>query len=114
MFDVSFFEILVILIVALIVIGPERLPKVARTIGHLVGRFRSYLDQAKLEIDRELELDVLKKIHGDTETELHSIQDQYQKEMESVEQKFDTYADFDVALNPSEERSRSDARKSQT
>ena len=62
MFDIAFSEILVIAVVALIVIGPERLPKVARTLGHLVGRMQRYVNDVKSDISREMELEELKKI----------------------------------------------------
>jgi sec-independent protein translocase protein TatB len=61
MFDVSFTELMVIGVVALVVIGPERLPKVARTLGHLVGRAQRYVNDVKADIQREVELDGLKK-----------------------------------------------------
>lgn len=61
MFDISFTELLVIGAVALVVIGPERLPKVARTIGHLLGRAQRYVSDVKSDIRREMELDELKK-----------------------------------------------------
>jgi sec-independent protein translocase protein TatB len=56
MFDVSFTELLLIGIIALIVIGPERLPGVARTIGHLVGRAQRYVNDVKADIQREVDL----------------------------------------------------------
>ena len=56
MFDIGFSELLVIGVVALIVIGPERLPRVARTIGHLMGRMQRYVADVKADIDREVEL----------------------------------------------------------
>ncbi|TAM83756.1 MAG: twin-arginine translocase subunit TatB [Candidimonas sp.] len=56
MFDVSFTELLLIGIIALIVIGPERLPGVARTIGHLVGRAQRYVNEVKADIQREVDL----------------------------------------------------------
>ena len=62
MFDIGFSELLVIGIVALIVIGPERLPKVARTLGHLFGRMQRYVNDVKADISREMELDELRKL----------------------------------------------------
>ncbi|HYP66849.1 MAG TPA: Sec-independent protein translocase protein TatB [Thiobacillaceae bacterium] len=61
MFDIGFSELLLIGVVALIVIGPERLPKVARTAGHLFGRFQRYVSSVKADISREMELDELRK-----------------------------------------------------
>ena len=53
---------MVIAVVGLIVIGPERLPKVAKTVGHLFGRMQRYASQVKAEIDREVQLDELKNL----------------------------------------------------
>ena len=62
MFDIGFSEIIVIAVVALIVIGPERLPKTARTLGHLFGRLQRYVADVKADINREMQLDELKKL----------------------------------------------------
>src|SRR5919205_464992 len=62
MFDIGFSELLVIGLVALIVIGPERLPRVARTLGHLAGRLQRYVSDVKADINREIELDELRKM----------------------------------------------------
>nr|WP_231940163.1 Sec-independent protein translocase protein TatB [Bordetella trematum] len=61
MFDVSFTELIVIGVVALVILGPERLPKVARTVGHLLGRAQRYVNDVKSDIQREIELDELRK-----------------------------------------------------
>ena len=62
MFDIGFSELLVIGIVALIVIGPQKLPRVARTVGHLVGRLQRYVADVKADINREIELEELRKM----------------------------------------------------
>jgi len=62
MFNFGLSEIMVIAVVGLIVIGPERLPKVAKTVGHLFGRMQRYASQVKAEIDREVQLDELKNL----------------------------------------------------
>ncbi len=74
MFDIGFSEILVIAVVALIVIGPERLPKVARTMGHLFGRLQRYVTQVKSDISREMELAELGKIKGEFESAARTFQ----------------------------------------
>jgi sec-independent protein translocase protein TatB len=61
MFDIGFSELLMIGVVALIVIGPERLPKVARTAGHLYGRMQRYVSAVKSDISREMEFDELRR-----------------------------------------------------
>jgi len=74
MFDVSFTELMVIGVVALIVIGPERLPKVARTVGHLLGRAQRYVNDVKGDIRREIELDELRKFKTEMESAAQSVQ----------------------------------------
>ena len=75
MFDVGFSELVVIALVALIVIGPERLPRVARTVGALLGRAQRYVNEVKADIQREVDLD-----------EFKSIRDTFQEAAKSVEQ----------------------------
>lgn len=61
MFDIGFLELAIIAVVGLIVIGPERLPEVARTVGTWVGRFRRFVTSVKSDIDRELRQEELRK-----------------------------------------------------
>lgn len=61
MFDIGFTELMVIGVVALIVVGPERLPRLARTAGHLIGRLQRYVADVKADISREAEFDELRK-----------------------------------------------------
>jgi sec-independent protein translocase protein TatB len=77
MFDVGFSELLVIGLVALIVIGPERLPKVARTAGQWLGRLNRYVSQVKQDIDRDIKLEELRKM---------------QQEMKETAQKYEILA----------------------
>ena len=67
MFDIGFSEIVVIAVVALVVIGPERLPKTARTLGHLFGRLQRYVSDVKADISREMELDELRKLQREVQ-----------------------------------------------
>ncbi|TMH64165.1 MAG: Sec-independent protein translocase subunit TatB [Betaproteobacteria bacterium] len=86
MFDIGFSEILVIGVVALIVIGPERLPKVARTLGHMFGRLQRYVNEVKADINREMELDELRKLQSQVQSAARDIEQsvsQATREMES-------------------------------
>jgi len=74
MFDIGFSELLVIAVVALLVVGPERLPRVARTAGHLFGRLQRYVNDVKSDIQRELELDELKKLRSQFEDAARSVE----------------------------------------
>ena len=85
MFDVGFSEIVVIAVVALIVIGPERLPKVARTLGHLFGRMQRYVNDVKADISREMELDELRKLQASVQDAARDIEHSVKKEITSTE-----------------------------
>jgi len=73
MFDIGFSELVVIGVVALIVVGPERLPKAARTMGHLFGRLQRYVSDVKSDISREVELDELRKLQQQVQTAAHEF-----------------------------------------
>ena len=92
MFDVGFSELLVIAIVALIVIGPERLPKVARTLGHLFGRMQRYVNDVKADISREMELDELRKVQSSMEDAARSFQSSVTREVSETESEFNKLA----------------------
>ena len=85
MFDIGFSELLVIGVVALIVIGPERLPRVARTIGHLMGRMQRYVADVKADIDREVELEELRKMRDSVQQAATSIESSVQSELNKAE-----------------------------
>lgn len=72
MFDVSFSELLVIAVVALLVIGPEKLPKVARTVGAFTGRMQRYMAQIKEEVNREMRFDELQKLQQEIKQSVES------------------------------------------
>ena len=92
MFDVGFSEIVVIAVVALIVIGPERLPKVARTLGHLFGRMQRYVNDVKADISREMELDELRKLQATVQDAAHAIEQSVNKEIASTESQLNSIA----------------------
>ncbi|MBI4756482.1 MAG: twin-arginine translocase subunit TatB [Betaproteobacteria bacterium] len=85
MFDISFSELLLIGVVALIVIGPERLPKVARTAGHLLGRLQRYVADVKSDINREIQLDELRKLQQEMKQSALDIERSVSSEMRAVE-----------------------------
>lgn len=89
MFDVSFTELLVVGVVALIVIGPERLPKVARTIGHLVGRAQRYVNDVKSDINREMELDELRNLRAEMEEAARTLETTVKNNVGDMKQGFD-------------------------
>ena len=86
MFDVSLTELMVIGVVALIVIGPERLPKVARTVGHLLGRAQRYVNDVKSDIQREIELDELRKFKSEMEDAAQGVQQSLNETQASLQE----------------------------
>ena len=86
MFDIGFSELLVIGLVALIVIGPERLPRVARTVGHLAGRLQRYVNDVKADINREMELDELRKMRDEMQQAATEMESSVRKELGETEQ----------------------------
>ena len=88
MFDIGFSEIVVVAVVALIVIGPERLPKAARTLGHLFGRMQRYVNDVKADINREIELDELRKLQRDVQTAAADLKSSVESVGRDVESEF--------------------------
>jgi sec-independent protein translocase protein TatB len=84
-FDVGFSELMVIAVVALIVIGPERLPRVARTMGHLFGRLQRYVNDVKADINREIELEELRKFRSTVEDAARGFESTVNTTVSSVE-----------------------------
>src|SRR5215467_4752981 len=78
MFDFSFGEIAVIGVVALVVLGPERMPKVERTVGEWIGKAQRYVNEVKSDINREMELAELKKLQEEARSAAQSIQSSVQ------------------------------------
>ena len=85
MFDIGFSELMVIGVVALVVIGPERLPKVARTLGHLFGRLQRYVTQVKSDINREMELAEIGKVKSEFENAARSFQSEVESKAADAE-----------------------------
>jgi len=85
MFDIGFSEIVVIAVVALVVLGPEKLPKTARTLGHLFGRLQRYVNEVKRDIQRELELEELRKLQQNVQSAAKEIEDSMASATRGVE-----------------------------
>lgn len=89
MFDISFAELMIIMIVGLIVLGPEKLPVVARTIGHLLGRAQRYVEQIKTDLRAEMELDNLRKLQDTVQNDIDTLQDSLNKEISQIQRSVD-------------------------
>ena len=102
MFDFSFSELIVCGVVALVVIGPERLPKVARTVGVLFGRLQRYVTQVKADINREMELAELGKVKSEFENAARSFQSGVESHASEVEREMsDAKASIERSLEES-------------
>jgi sec-independent protein translocase protein TatB len=84
MIDFGFDKIALIGAVALIVIGPEKLPRVARTVGHLLGKAQRYVADVKAEVNRSIELEELQKVKTQFETAAQSMEQSFRDEVSEV------------------------------
>lgn len=83
MIDLGLSKLVIIGVVALIVIGPQKLPKVARMAGTLYGRAQRYLHDVKSEVSREIELDELRNLHKEVHESAQSFKDEVEQSMAS-------------------------------
>ncbi|HRD86897.1 MAG: twin-arginine translocase subunit TatB [Candidatus Accumulibacter sp.] len=86
MFDIGFSELMLIAVVALVVIGPERLPRVARTAGHLLGRLQRYVSTVKSDISREMQLEELRRLQSEIQQSARSVEEGLSSEMQAAKQ----------------------------
>jgi sec-independent protein translocase protein TatB len=103
MFDIGFSEMIVIGVVALVVIGPERLPKVARTLGHLFGRMQRYVAQVKSDINREMEASELSKVKTEFESAARGFQQDIESQARKTEDEIrEVEREIERQVNPAE------------
>src|SRR3954470_23678404 len=88
MIDFGFDKITLIGAVALIVIGPEKLPRVARTVGALFGKAQRYVADVKAEVNRSIELEELKKMKTQFEDAARNVEDTVRSEVNSASAAF--------------------------
>ena len=102
MIDLGISKIALIGVVALIVIGPEKLPRVARTVGALMGKARRYVADVKAEVNRTIELEELQKMKSQFETAARDVEQTVHSEMSGASQAFNTHVgDISSALSGS-------------
>jgi sec-independent protein translocase protein TatB len=90
MIDFGFDKIALIGAVALIVIGPQKLPRVARTVGHLIGKAQRYVADVKAEVNRSIELEELQKMKSQFETAASDIQNSVSREINEAKSGFES------------------------
>ena len=86
MFDFSISELMVVMVVALIVIGPERLPKVARTLGHLWGRAQRYINGVKADIERDMAVEEFRQLQQKVQAEAGALEQSMKQVAQSADQ----------------------------
>lgn len=89
MIDFGFDKLALIGAVALIVIGPEKLPKVARTVGHLLGKAQRYVADVKAEVNRSMEVEELQKMRRDVESAARNVEQTVQQELRDTQAALD-------------------------
>ena len=104
MIDIGLAKLALIGVVALVVIGPERLPKVARMAGTLFGRAQRYINEVKSEVSREIELDELRKMQKEVQDAASEVENSIAKNVQQVEKgAYDAWQDsvssFDEPLS---------------
>lgn len=88
MIDLGLSKLALIGAVALVVIGPEKLPRVARTVGTLLGKAQRYVADVKAEVNRSMELDELKKVKTEVENAARDVENSVQSTAASFEQEW--------------------------
>jgi sec-independent protein translocase protein TatB len=86
-FDIGFWELFLILILALLVVGPERLPKAARTVGYWFGKARRYVEGVKEEVASEFDVNELKRMVHNQEVQINELQSQLNETVSLDDQK---------------------------
>jgi sec-independent protein translocase protein TatB len=107
MFDIGFWELGLIAIVALLVIGPDKLPQVARTTGMWVGRLRRFVTNVKADIDRELRQEELRKAIEE-DAGLDEIKSILNSDRYLIEEEEETKPDYLVKAIPDDDTSHTD------
>ncbi len=100
MIDLGISKMALIGAVALIVIGPEKLPRVARTVGTLLGKAQRYVNDVKAEVNRSMELDELRKVRDSVETAVRDVERDFQSSAKEVEQALSGDSGGDRVLSP--------------
>lgn len=99
MFDIGLWEILLIGVLALVVIGPERLPGAARQAGYFVGKARRYIEGVKSEVASELDVDEFKRALHNQEVQINELQRQLKSGIDEVKSELPS---SDFLTEPSE------------
>jgi sec-independent protein translocase protein TatB len=103
MFDFSISELMVVMVVALVVIGPERLPKVARTLGHLWGRAQRYINGVKADIERDMAVEEFRQLQQKVQAEAGELEQSMKQVVQSADQQVQEINEAVEKLSSSEQ-----------
>ncbi|CAH2932005.1 MAG: Twin-arginine translocation protein TatB [uncultured Paraburkholderia sp.] len=101
MLDVGLTKMALIGVVALVVLGPERLPRVARMAGALFGRAQRYINDVKAEVTREIELDELRRMKTEFETAASNVETAVQENLRKHEAELNDAWNSGTSVSPS-------------
>lgn len=101
MFDIGFSEILMIVVVALIVIGPQKLPKVARTLGHLMGRVQRYVSGIKADITREMSTAEIREFEQKAREQVDSAEESIKQAAQEINKQINPFPEPSTVTNQS-------------
>jgi len=97
MIDLGVSKLALIAVVALIVVGPERLPKVARVAGNLFGRAQRYMSEVKSEVNRQMEMEEFRKIREESTAVLKEVENSIHSTAQEVTTHLSDQADLGLA-----------------
>jgi len=89
MFDLGFSELVIVAVIGLIVLGPERLPKVARQVGQWLGKLQRYVSDVKSDISRQMELEELRKLQTEVKDAASNLESSFNATVSEAQSEFD-------------------------
>ncbi|HAB46920.1 MAG: twin-arginine translocase subunit TatB [Betaproteobacteria bacterium] len=98
MFDIGLSEMLMIAVIALVVLGPERLPRVARQVGQWTGKLQRYVTEVKSDINRQMELEELRRLKTQVQDAAQSIESSVQEAVSGAQSELQSIG-AEVGLN---------------
>jgi sec-independent protein translocase protein TatB len=107
MFDIGFSEMVIVAVVALVVLGPERLPRVARQAGQWMGKLQRYISDVKSDINRQMELEELRKLQSEVKEAASSLESSLKSTVAETKSSFD---EMSAAIQGSESTGSDEAR----
>jgi sec-independent protein translocase protein TatB len=113
MFEIGFWEVFLIVVLALLIIGPERLPGAARTAGYWVGRARRYIEGVRNEVEQEFDVSEFKRLMHNQEIQINELQRKLSDTMHedvTAPAKDDALSEYEFHDDPIEPKERSDER----